>query len=191
MKKVTWISLLAIALSVPFVAGAAEVKDDSSAISVFKSAPTVQPFFKNAYGYAVFPTVGSAAFIVGGAYGEGQVYRGGKVTGTVKLVHASIGWQLGGKAYSEIVFFQDKRAYDTFTAGEFAFDAKASAVAITAGAQAQASTAGSSASATAGPKTGAQSEAKYNNGMATFVHSKGGLMGSLALGGQKFTFTPF
>jgi lipid-binding SYLF domain-containing protein len=188
MKNVVLISLLTLALLVPLAAGA---DDYSSAISVFNSSPNVQPFFKNAYGYALFPTVGKAAFIVGGAYGEGQVYRGGKATGTAKLMHASIGWQLGGKAYSEIVFFQDKRAYDTFTAGEFAFDAKASAVAITAGAQAQASTAGSSASATAGPKTGAQSEARYNNGMATFVHSKGGLMGSLALGGQKFSYTPF
>ena len=98
---------------------------------------------------------------------------------------------MGARPYSEIVFFQDKRAYDTFTSGEFAFDAKASAVAITAGAQAQAGTAGSSASATAGPKTGAQSEANYKNGMATFVHQKGGLMGALALGGQKFSFEPF
>ena len=191
MKNVAWIILLTLALLVPLAAGAAEVKDYSSTISVFNSSPNVQPFFKNAYGYAVFPTVGKAAFIVGGAYGEGQVYRGGKVTGTAKLVHASIGLQLGGKAFSEIVFFQDKRAYDTFTSGEFAFDAKASAVAITAGAQAQTSTAGSSASATAGPKTGAQAPANYNNGMATFVHQKGGLMGALALGGQKFSYTPF
>lgn len=191
MKNVVLISLLTLALLIPLVAGAAEVKDYSSTISVFKSSPNVQPFFKNAYGYAVFPTVGKAAFIVGGAYGEGQVYRGGKATGTAKLVHASIGWQLGGKAYSEIVFFQDKRAYDTFISGEFAFDAKASAVAITAGASAQAGTAGSSASATAGPKTGAQSEANYKNGMATFVHHKGGLMGALALGGQKFSYAPF
>ena len=191
MKKVVLISLLTLALVVTLVSGAAEVKDYSSTISVFKSSPNVQPFFKNAYGYAVFPTVGKAAFIVGGAYGEGQVYRGGKATGTAKLVHASIGWQLGGKAYSEIVFFQDKRAYDTFISGEFAFDANASAVAITAGASAQASTAGSSASATAGPKTGAQSEANYKNGMATFVHHKGGLMGALALGGQKFSYAPF
>jgi lipid-binding SYLF domain-containing protein len=191
MKNVVLISLLTLTLLIPLVAGAAEVKDYSSTLSVFKSSPNVQPFFKNAYGYAVFPTVGKAAFIVGGAYGEGQVYRGGKATGTAKLVHASIGWQLGGKAYSEIVFFQDKRAYDTFISGEFAFDANASAVAITAGASAQASTAGSSASATAGPKTGAQSEANYKNGMATFVHHKGGLMGALALGGQKFSYAPF
>ena len=191
MKKVALVSLLTLALIVPFVAGAAEVKDLSSTINVFKSAPSVQPFFKNAYGYAVFPTVGKAAFVVGGAYGEGQVYRGGKATGVAKLVHASIGLQIGGKAFSEIVFFQDKRAYDTFTSGEFAFDAKASAVAITAGAQAQAGTTGSSASATAGPKTGAQSEASYKNGMITFVHQKGGLMAALALGGQKFSFEPF
>jgi lipid-binding SYLF domain-containing protein len=191
MKNVVLTSLLTLVLLVPLSVGAADVKDYSSTISVFNSSPNVQPFFKNAYGYAVFPTVGKAAFIVGGAYGEGQVYRGGKATGSAKLVHASIGWQLGGKAYSEIVFFQDKRAYDTFISGEFAFDAKASAVAITAGASAQAGTAGSSASATAGPKTGAQSEAKYKNGMATFVHHKGGLMGALALGGQKFSYTPF
>ena len=191
MKNVVLISLLTLVLLVPLSVGAADVKDYSSTISVFNSSPNVQPFFKNAYGYAVFPTVGKAAFIVGGAYGEGQVYRGGKATGSAKLVHASIGWQLGGKAYSEIVFFQDKRAYDTFISGEFAFDAKASAVAITAGASAQTGTAGSSASATAGPKTGAQSEAKYKNGMATFVHHKGGLMGALALGGQKFSYTPF
>lgn len=191
MKNVAIISLLTLTLLVPLSAGAADVKDYSSTISVFNSSPSVQPFFKNAYGYAVFPTVGKAAFIVGGAFGEGQVYRGGKVTGSAKLVHASIGWQLGGKAYSEIVFFQDKRAYDTFIGGEFAFDAKASAVAITAGASAQAGTAGSSASATAGPKTSAQSEANYKNGMATFVHHKGGLMGALALGGQKFSYTPF
>jgi lipid-binding SYLF domain-containing protein len=191
MKNVAIISLLTLTLLVPLSAGAADVKDYSNTISVFKSSPSVQPFFKNAYGYAVFPTVGKAAFIVGGAFGEGQVYRGGKATGSAKLVHASIGWQLGGKAYSEIVFFQDKRAYDTFIGGEFAFDAKASAVAITAGASAQAGTAGSSASATAGPKTSAQSEANYKNGMATFVHHKGGLMGALALGGQKFSYTPF
>lgn len=187
MKKVVLISLLMLALLVPLAAGA---DDYSSAISVFNSSPNVQPFFKNAYGYALFPTVGTGAIVVGGAYGEGKVYRGGKATGTATLVHASIGFQLGGKAFSEIVFFEDKRAYDTFISGEFAFDAKASAVAITAGAQAQASTAGSSASATAGPKTGSQAAAKYNNGMATFIHHKGGLMGSLAVGGQKFSYKP-
>ncbi|MGD9331471.1 MAG: lipid-binding SYLF domain-containing protein [Desulfobacterales bacterium] len=190
MRHFILIGIVIAALMVPLVAGAAEQMSYSDAIGVFQSSPSLQPFFKNAYGYALFPTVGKAAIVVGGAYGEGQVYRGGNVTGKAKLVHASIGFQLGGKAFSQIVFFQDKRAYDTFTSGDFAFDASASATAITAGADAQATTAGTSASATAGPKTGAQTGSEYKNGMATFVHQKGGLMGSLAVGGQKFSFEP-
>jgi lipid-binding SYLF domain-containing protein len=190
MKTATILAILITLVAVGPGAGTALGDEYANAISVFQSSPQVQPFFENAYGYAVFPTVAKAAFVVGGAFGEGRVYRAGKATGTANLVHASIGWQLGGKAYSEIVFFQDKRAYDTFTSGEFAFDAQAEAVAVTAGAQAKASTAGSSASATAGPKTGAQAQTKWKNGMATFVHHKGGLLGALALGGQKFSFEP-
>lgn len=190
MRRIGLLLLMAMVVLLPLTGGAQETKDYSKTIGVFKSSPQVQPFFKSCYGYAVFPTVGKAALVVGGAYGEGQVYRGGKITGTVKLVHASFGLQLGGKAFSEIVFFQDKRAYEEFTSGNFEFDAKMSAVAVTAGAQAQAGTSGKSASATAGPKTGAQAETKYSSGMATFVHAKGGLMAELAVGGQKFSFKP-
>jgi len=162
----------------------------SKAIEVFKESKAVQPFFENAYGYAIFPTIGKAGIGVGGAYGEGRVYQDGKITGTTSIIKLSIGWQLGGQAFSEIIFFQDKRAYDEFTAGEFAFDAQASAVAITAGVQAQGGTKGVSASATAGPKTGAQAQIDYNKGMAVFVHAKGGLMYEAAIGGQKFNFKP-
>ena len=190
MKSIGTLFLIVALILAPVAGFAQEVKDYSKTINVFKASPQVQPFFKNCYGYAVYPTVGKAALVVGGAYGEGQVYRGGKVTGTTKLVHASFGLQLGGKAFSEIVFFQDKRAYDEFTSGNFEFDAKMSAVAVTAGAQAQAGTSGTSASATAGPKTGAQAETKYKSGMATFVHAKGGLMAEMAIGGQKFSFKP-
>ena len=171
------------------IASAAE--DLSSTIKVFEQSPAVQPYFKNAYGYAVFPTVGKGGLGIGGAYGKGQVYRGGKVTGTTKLAKVTIGFQAGGQAFSQIIFFQDKRAYDDFTSGEFAFDAQASAVAITAGAQAQAGTAGgASAGATAGPKTGAYAKTSYHKGMAVFVHAKGGLMYEAAIGGQKFSFKP-
>ncbi len=184
------IFIMVLALLLPFQASAQEVKDYSSTIEVFKSFPAVQPFFKNSYGYAVFPTVGKAAFIVGGAYGEGQVYRNGKVTGKSHLMHASLGLQLGGKAFSEIVFFENKQAYDAFTSGSFEFDANASAVAVTAGVQAKASTTGNTASATAGPKTGAQADTVYRKGMITFVHARGGLMAGLSVGGQKFNFDP-
>ena len=162
----------------------------SDATDVFKKSPAVKPFFENAYGYAIFPTIGKAGIGIGGAYGEGKVYRGGKLTGTSSLVKLSIGWQLGGQAFSELIFFQDKRAYDEFTKGEFAFDAQASAVVVTAGVQAQAGSKGASASATAGPATGAQAETSYNKGMAVFVHAKGGLMYEAAIGGQKFNFKP-
>ena len=94
------------------------------------------------------------------------------------------------EAFSEIVFFKDKEAYEKFTSGSFEFDATAQAVAVTAGAQAQAGTTGTGAGASAGPKTGVQAEAEYVNGMATFIHAKGGLMAELSIGGQKFSFEP-
>jgi lipid-binding SYLF domain-containing protein len=163
----------------------------SNAVSVFKQSEAVQPFFKNCYGYAVFPTVGKGGIVfVGGAFGEGQVYRQGKLAGKVSLVKLSIGFQLGGQAFSEIIFFQDKRSYDEFINGNFEFDASASAVAITAGVQAKAGTEGGTASATAGPATGVQAETHYTKGMVVFVHARGGLMYEAALGGQKFSYTP-
>jgi lipid-binding SYLF domain-containing protein len=171
-----------------FVSNLAQADSYSNTIEVFKKSPAVQPFFKSAYGYAVFPTVGKGGIGIGGAYGKGQVYRGGKVTGTSSLVKATIGFQFGGQAFSEIIFFQDKRAYNEFTSGSFEFDAAASAVAITAGAQAKAGTEGATAGASAGPATGTQAQTNYNKGMAVFVHTKGGLMYEAAIGGQKFSF---
>jgi lipid-binding SYLF domain-containing protein len=103
---------------------------------------------------------------------------------------ATIGLQAGGQAFSEMIFFEDKRAYDEFTSGEFEFDATASAVAITVGAQAKAGTEGTTAGASASSQTGKQAKTKYSNGMAVFVHTKGGLMYEATIGGQKFSFEP-
>jgi lipid-binding SYLF domain-containing protein len=169
---------------------ASDEENYTNTINVFKQSPQVQPYFKNAYGYAVFPTIGKGGLGIGGAHGKGQVYRGGKVTGKTSMTKVSIGFQAGGQAFSQVIFFEDKRAYDEFTSGEFAFDAQASAVAITAGAQAQAGSTGATAGASAGPKTGAQAETSYRNGMAIFVHAKGGLMYEAAIAGQKFSFEP-
>jgi lipid-binding SYLF domain-containing protein len=178
---------MTLVLSFSSVATADKFEDT---IAVYKKSEAVQPFFKNAYGYAVIPTVGKGGIGIGGAYGKGQVYRGGIVTGTISLFKATIGFQLGGQVFSEIIFFEDKRAYDEFTSGEFAFDVTASAVAITAGAQAKAGTEGASASASAGPSNGKQAKATYHKGMAVFVHVKGGLMYEATIGGQKFSFKP-
>ena len=176
--------MVALSLSNPVLAD-----KFTDTIDIFKKSEAVQPFLKSAYGYAVFPTVGKAGIGIGGAYGKGQVYRGGKATGEAKLFKATIGFQLGGQAFSEIIFFEDKRAYDEFTGGSFEFDAAASAVAITAGAQAKAGTEGATAGASAGPATGTQAKARYHKGMVVFVHTKGGLMYEAAIGGQKFSFS--
>lgn len=190
MKKLSLSLLLFVILALAAAPAVGQVEDYSSTISIFQDSPAVAKFFNDAYGYAVFPTIGKAGFIVGGSYGKGQVYRNGEVTGKATMVEGSIGFQLGGKAFSEIIFFQDKRAYDEFTSGSFEFDATAQATAITAGAQAKAGTAGASAGASAGPRTGVQAETRYVKGMATFVHSTAGLMYELSVGGQKFDFEP-
>ncbi|MGB3211426.1 MAG: lipid-binding SYLF domain-containing protein [Desulforhopalus sp.] len=188
MKKVSFLFILAVIFGISTFAVAAEVEDYSSTIKVFNDSPAVQKFFNNSYGYAVFPNIGKAGFVVGGSYGTGQVYQGGKVTGKSRVIKGSIGFQLGGKVFSQIVFFEDKRAYDEFTSGNFEFDATAQAVAITAGGEAQVGTGGASAGASAGPKTGVQAETDYIKGMAIFVHAKGGLMYELSIGGQRFDF---
>jgi lipid-binding SYLF domain-containing protein len=177
--------ILALALANPV-----QADKFTDTVNVFKKSEAVQPFFKNAYGYAVFPTVGKVGIGIGGSYGTGQVYQGGKVTGEVSVLKGSIGWQLGGQAFSQMIFFEDKRAYDEFTSGNFEFDATASAVAITAGAQAKGGTEGASAGASAGPATGAQAKTSYHKGMVVFTHAKGGLMYEASIGGQKFTFKP-
>ena len=190
MKTIQSLLITAFILGISTIAAATQVEDYSSTINIFRGSPAVVKFFNNSYGYAVFPIIGKGGFVVGGSYGTGQVYRGGRVTGKTSVIEGSIGFQMGGEAFSQIVFFQDKRAYDEFTSGNFEFGATAQAVAITAGARAQAGTAGSSAGVSSGPETGVQAETNYVKGMATFVHAKGGLMYEFSIGGQKFTFQP-
>jgi lipid-binding SYLF domain-containing protein len=189
MKRYRFFILLITVMVALSLSNPALADKFTDTVDIFKKSEAVQPFFKSAYGYAVFPTVGKAGIGIGGAFGKGQVYRGGKVTGEAKLFKATIGFQLGGQAFSEIIFFKDKRAYDEFTGGSFEFDTAASAVAITAGAQAKAGTEGATAGASAGPNTGTQAKARYHKGMAVFVHTKGGLMYEAAIGGQKFSFS--
>ena len=165
---------------------ALDVVDYDAAIQLYQSSELVRPFFDTSYGYVVFPLVGKAGVVIGGAFGIGQVYRNASVTGKAYLTKLSLGFQLGGQAFSEIIFFEDQRAYDEFTSGTFEMDASASAVAITAGAQAQAGSGGASAGVSNGPSTGVQLAGSYIKGMAVFVHTKGGLMYELSVGGQLF-----
>jgi len=163
--------------------------DYDETISIFQKAPQSAAFFDSAYGYAVFPTIGKVGLFIGGAYGQGRVYERGRHSGNVEMTQATIGFQLGGQAFSQIIFFQDQRAYDEFTSGNFEFGAQASAIVITAGANAEASTKGTSASANLG-KSNIKAEGQYYKGMAVFSAAKGGLMYEATIGGQKFNFHP-
>jgi lipid-binding SYLF domain-containing protein len=156
-------------------------------INNFKKAEVAKPYFSSAYGYAVFPTIGKGAIGVGGAAGKGRVYQGGRFVGESTLMQLSVGFQLGGQAYSQIVFFEDKRAFDEFTNDSFEFGADASAVAVTLGANAQAGTTGPSASVSTNVENG-KVATQYYKGFAVLTLAKGGLMYQAAIAGQKYVF---
>ena len=195
-KQNMWAFLVFLLCALPFTStwaeedAAEEEKKVQETIDIFKGAGESGDFFGNSYGFAVFPTIGKAGFIVGGSYGKGRVYEQGVYVGDASVGKGSIGFQLGAQAYSQIVFFQDKRAFDEFTSGNFEFGADASAVAITAGASAGASTAGGTSAGASGGKHDATTEGSYHKGMAVFTVAKGGLMFEASIGGQKFGYTP-
>ncbi len=144
--------------------------DVQTAIAKFKAAdPSIRKFFDNAAGYAVLPSVGKGAIGVGGAYGRGELHEGGQMVGYCDMSQATIGLQLGGQAYSEVIFFEDAAALNDFKHNDFAFSANASAVAA---------------------KAGASATADYEDGVLVFTMTKGGLMFEASIGGQKFTYEP-
>lgn len=167
-----------------------EVKDYSKTINLFKQHALINQYFASAYGYAVFPLVGKGSFVVGYTRGTGQVYRGDVVTGFTTVNHLSVGFQGGGQVYSQIIFFQDQRAYDEFTRGSYEVDTRAALVAVTAGAQAQAGSTGVTSAASSGSVTSIQKGSHYAKGLAIFVQSRGGLMADASVGVQKFSFAP-
>jgi len=136
------------------------------AIAAFKEKdPSIEKFFETSSGYVVIPTVGKAGFGLGGARGKGVLYENGEVTANVTLSQLSFGFQWGGQAYSEFIFFEDAAILENFKRGNYELGAQASAVAISAGVSA---------------------DAEFNGGMAIFTQAKGGLMYEASIGGQKF-----
>lgn len=151
------------------VAGKADIESDA-AVALAKAKKTdtsLTKVFDTTAGYAVFPSVGKGAVGVGGAYGKGVLYERGVAVGYCDLSQASIGFQLGGQAYTEIIAFETKDAVQTFKEGNFQFDAQTSAVAL---------------------KSGAGANAKYTNGIAVFTMDEAGLMYEASVGGQKFSY---
>ena len=148
-----------------------EHEDVMNAIAAFKKTdPGISKFFNGSAGYAVLPNVGKGAIGIGGAHGNGELLVGGKAIGKISMTQVTIGLQLGGQSYSEIIFFEDQKTLKDFEEGNFEFAAQASAVAL---------------------KSGASSNAKYANGVAVFTVAKGGLMFEASLGGQKFSYKAY
>jgi lipid-binding SYLF domain-containing protein len=196
MKFITWrhnmfkrlLSIFAIfSLLLPVSSAWADEYTDT--INIFKNAGESGKLLNTAYGYAVFPTIGKGAVGIGGAHGKGRVYEKGKYIGDTSMTQVTVGFQLGGEAYSELILFENPQALKDFTSGNFEFGADVSAVAITAAAGAKAGTTGSSAGASGGKKD-ATTKGGYHKGMATFTVAKGGLMYEASIGGQKFSYKP-
>jgi lipid-binding SYLF domain-containing protein len=134
-----------------------------------KTDPGIDTFFKKAHGYAVFPEITKGAVGIGGAAGDGTVFERGAAIGSSSMTQVTIGLQLGGQTYSEVIFFKDKAALDNFKHGNYEVSANASAIAL---------------------KEGASKTADYSNGVAIFTMGKGGLMFEASIGGQKFSYEP-
>jgi lipid-binding SYLF domain-containing protein len=167
--------------------GAAYADSYEDTIAVFKNAGESADFFRHSFAYAVFPTVGEGGFIVGAAIGKGRVYSHHRLLGDTTMTQLSAGFQAGGKAYSQIIFFENQAALDTFRNGKFEFSAGASATAITASAGASVGTTGTTSNAS-GTVNNATTAGGYVNGMAVFTIAKGGLMYAATLAGQKYSY---
>lgn len=188
MPRVLQVTLLL--LSVLFVSPSALADKYSDAIQAFRDAGQSGAFFNSAYGYAVFPTIGKGGFGLGGAHGRGRVYVAGQHVADSSMTQVTVGFQLGGQAFSQIIFFENQGAFQDFATGNFEFSAQATAVAITAGVSAEANTGGGlSAGASGGQNDATTTHGGYRKGMATFTIAKGGLMYEASLGGQKFSYS--
>ena len=171
---VIWLMVMACVINIMPVFGQSESKnnkiiaDSKTAKAEFLSADALMKgIFDTAYGYVIFPNVGKGGIGVGGAAGNGVVYEQGTLIGMAKMSQVSVGFQAGGQAYREIIFFESKNELDRFKKSQLEFSAEVSAVAVTAGASAK---------------------AKYTKGVMVFTMEKGGLMYEASVGGQKFKF---
>lgn len=191
---VTLLTAISLLIAMPAFAdkkdkAAKKEREFQEAVTKFKQSASVSQYFQNAYGYALYPTIGKGGMGIGGSGGSGRVFAQGSQTGTSSVGGVSIGFQFGGQAYSQVIFFQNKAAYDKFTSGKFEFGAQAQAIAIQASAGASAGTTGNNAEASGTGSAGA-AKGDYTNGMVVFTAAKGGLMYEASLGGQKYSFKP-
>jgi len=169
--KISIISVILILFSVVAFGQKNSVEDANNTIAKFKKEdPGISKFFNSAYGFAVFPAIGKGGLVVGGAGGKGTVYKGGSPVADVKMSQVTVGAQIGGQKYGEVIFFQNAETYNEFVAGTYEFAAQISAVALA---------------------EGVSKDAAYQDGLLVLTMSIGGLMAEVSAGGQKFKVTPY
>jgi lipid-binding SYLF domain-containing protein len=143
--------------------------DVNETIARFKAKdPTIEPLFGKSAGYFIVPTVGEGAFIIGGGHGKGEAFEAGAYIGQISVSEMSIGAQVGGQSYSELVFFEKEVDIRKLKEGSFAFNAEVTAIAA---------------------DKGAAQNGTFKDGTMAFILPKKGLMASAAIGGQKIDFT--
>ncbi|HET7506495.1 MAG TPA: lipid-binding SYLF domain-containing protein [Kofleriaceae bacterium] len=146
-----------------------EARAEATLGSMKSRDPGLPGLLGSAYGYAVFPDIGKGGVVVGAAYGRGVLFEHGHATGYIELNQGSIGAQLGGQTFAELIVFRDRFAVEKLKAGQFELGANASAVVLTAG---------------------ASGAANFTDGIAVFTVPQGGLMAELSVSGQKLDFQP-
>ena len=134
-----------------------------------KTDPSITSLFSSSQGYVIFPRNGKGGLIIGGSGGNGVLYEKEKSVGTAKMAQVTVGAQVGGASYREIIFFENKEALDRFKNNKYEFSSQISAVAL---------------------KSGASKNAKYADGVLVFTEDLSGLMAEATVGGQKFTYKP-
>jgi lipid-binding SYLF domain-containing protein len=172
MKKIVITLSFFLASTILFAQSEAKdnqiIADSEEAKELFlDDDPDMQDFFDSSYGYIILPNVGKGGFGIGGAAGNGVAFENGEMVGFARMTQVTIGFQAGGQVYSEVVFFENKAAFERFKGNKIEMSAQVSAVAAA---------------------SGASLNAKYIDGVAVFTRTKGGLMYEASVGGQQFKF---
>ena len=135
--------------------------------TLIQEDPGIKDLFNNSVGYAIFPNVGKGAYIVGGASGNGAVYRNDELIGMTDLKQLDVGLQLGGQAFIQVLFFRTTDALERFKEGNFKLSGTASAVAL---------------------DKGRAKSVESRDGVGVVTMPKAGAMVEVSVGGQKFSF---
>jgi len=177
MKSLRVLSLLTVITLATLVSAQADeaeneklAKDVQTALSNLKSKDsTFEKTLKKVHGYVIFPRIAKGGFIVGGAGGAGEAYEGGKLVGHAKLSQGTIGAQIGGQVFTEVILFENEAAMNRFKKSVWEMNAQVSAVAAA---------------------EGVSQNAKFSGGVAIIILPVGGLMAEASVGGQKIEFIP-